>query len=61
MLDPSGCAEAVVDFDVDKHEVLILGPERVLQITPGVYFDGATPNSGFDQQGDGANSGKCHG
>ena len=33
-----GCAGTVVDFVVDMNEVLIIGPERVLQTTPGVYF-----------------------
>ena len=38
MVGFGSCAGAVVDFDVDMHEVLIIGPERVLQTTPGVYF-----------------------
>lgn len=38
MADLAGCVETVVDVDVDRNEVLILGPECVLQTTPGVYF-----------------------
>ncbi len=38
MVGFGSCAGAVVDFDVDMNEVLIIGPERVLQTTPGVYF-----------------------
>jgi len=38
MVGLGGCVATVVDFDVDMNEVLILGPERVLQTTPGVHF-----------------------
>ena len=38
MVGLGSCAGAVVDFDLDMNEVLIIGPERVLQTTPGVYF-----------------------
>lgn len=38
MVGFGSCAGAVVDFDVDMREVFTIGPERVLQTTPGVYF-----------------------
>lgn len=38
MVGFGSCAGTVVDFEVDMNEVLIIGPERVLQTTPGVYF-----------------------
>lgn len=49
MVGFGSCAGTVVDFEVDMNEVLIIGPERVLQTTPGVYFGEAPPHSGFVQ------------
>ncbi len=38
MVGLGDCAETVVDFDVDRNAVLMVGPERVLQTTQVVYI-----------------------